>query len=76
MSHTISDNTLNPIQLHLLKMFAFNKQVENLAELKALLVEFYRQKVDEESDKIWNEKELTNNKMEELLRFQKRTSYE
>lgn len=75
MNHPVSDNPLNPIQLHLLKMFAFNKQVENLTELKALLVEFYRQKVDEESDKIWDEKELTNDKMEELLRSHKRTPY-
>jgi hypothetical protein len=75
MSNPVLKNQLNPIQLHLLKMFAFNRQNLSLEELKSVLLEFYQKKVDEEADKIWDEKNLNDEKLEELLNFHKRTPY-
>ncbi len=75
MSGSILKNPLNPIQLHLLKMFAFNSQNLSLEELKSVLLEFYQKKVDEEADKIWDEKNLNDEKLEELLNSHKRTPY-
>lgn len=75
MNFPTSEIPLNPIQLHLLKMFAFNKESLNLDELKSILVEFYRNKVDEDVEKLWEEKQLDNEKMEEILKFHKRTPY-
>jgi hypothetical protein len=33
---------LNPVQLHILKMFSITKSEENLAELKEVLLDFYQ----------------------------------
>ncbi len=75
MSNPSIKNPLNPLQLHLLKMFAINKHNISLEELKSVLAEFYQKKVDEEADKIWDEKGLDEKKMEELLKSHKRTPY-
>jgi len=75
MSGSILKNQLNPIQLHLLKMFAFNRQNLSLEELKSVLLEFYQKKVDEEADKVWDKKNLSDEKLEELLNSHKRTPY-
>jgi hypothetical protein len=64
------------MQLHLLKMFSFNKQAESLNELKSVLLEFYRRKVDEESAKLWENNELSDDKIEEILYSHNRTPYQ
>lgn len=66
---------LNTVQLHLLKVFAKNTNDNDLSEIKALLSNYYAKKVDIESDKIWNEKGLTEQDMEKLLHTHIRTPY-
>ncbi len=70
-----SPTKLNAVQLHLLQMFNFSKSENDLEEFKLILLDFYRKKVDIESERIWNEKNLNNGKMEELLNTHLRTSY-
>ena len=57
---------LNPSQLHLLRMFAYNKDVESLKVLKEALFDYYCQKMDEESDKWWQENDMTTEKFEDM----------
>jgi len=56
----------NATQLHLLKMFAHIKSEENLQELKSVLFDFYQKKLDKETDKWWEENNMTTEKFEEL----------
>jgi len=66
---------LNPSQLHLLRMFSYNKDEESLHELKEVLFNYYCQKVDEEGKRIWKEKNMSNEQMHELLNTHLRTPY-
>jgi hypothetical protein len=76
MEQAVAAQPLNSVQLHLLKMFSFSRQEENLKELKSLLLEFYRTKVDEEAVKVWDDKKLSDEKIEAMLYSHKRTPYE
>jgi hypothetical protein len=58
---------LTPIQLHLLQMFNHIKNDSHLHDLKKVLAAFYAQKVDEMSEKIWEEKGLSEGDMDDLL---------
>ncbi|MDR3329537.1 MAG: hypothetical protein LBS63_05480 [Prevotellaceae bacterium] len=58
---------LNPTQLHLVEMFSFTKHEENLAELKVILLDFYRKKVDTETEAFWTSHHLDNAKMEGIM---------
>lgn len=66
---------LNPVQLHLLKVFSINTNETDLGEIKILLSNFYAKKVDKESDKIWEEKGMNNEDIEKILQTHIRTPY-
>ena len=66
---------LNPIQLHLLRMFSYNSDEKSLYELKDALFDYYCQKVSEEGKRVWNENDMSNEKMRELLNTHIRTPY-
>jgi len=57
---------LNPVQLHLLRMFSYNRDEESLNILKEALFDYYCEKMDEESDKWWNENNMTAEKFEQM----------
>jgi hypothetical protein len=66
---------LNPTQLWLLQMFARNGDEERLKELKAVWLEHVRKKVDEEGRRLWVEKNMSNEMMDEILNTHLRTPY-
>jgi len=66
---------LNPSQLHLLRMFSYNKDEKSLYELKEVLFNYYCQKVGEEGKRVWKEKNMSNAQMHELLNTHLRTPY-
>ena len=66
---------LTPAQLHLIKMFSQIKKQKDLKELKTLLFEYFQKKVDEEMDKVWEKKNLSNEKMDKILKTHKRKLY-
>jgi hypothetical protein len=66
MEATLIHTPLNAIQLHLLQTFAHIKSEESLEELKSILFDFYRRKLDEETDKWWKENNMTTEKFEEM----------
>ncbi len=65
----------NSIQLHLLKMFAYNKDEESLNEIKDILLKYYQTKADEEISKVWKEKNMSNQTMHDLKNAHYRTPY-
>ena len=58
--------SLNDIQILLLQTFAHIKSEDSLTELKSILLNFYQQKIDEETDKWWNENNMTTEKFEKM----------
>ena len=66
---------LNPVQLHLLRMFSYKRDEQSLIELKEVLFNHYCQKASEEGKRIWKEKNLSNETMKEWLNTHMRTPY-
>jgi predicted nucleotide-binding protein (sugar kinase/HSP70/actin superfamily) len=56
-------------------MFAYHKDEESLNELKEVWLEHVRKKLSEEVEKVWKEKNMTNEMLEELLNTHIRTPY-
>ena len=65
----------NPVQLHLLRMFSYNRDEESLSELKEVLFRYYCQKVSEEGKRVWKEKNMSNEMMHKLLNTHLRSSF-
>jgi hypothetical protein len=58
---------LNPTQLYLLQLFASQRQEKEKEEVQALLLDYYRKKVDAATDEFWETHHLDNAKMEEIM---------
>ena len=57
---------LNPTQMHLLKLFAFNNSEDYAREIQMVLMRYFQQKLDEESDRLWEEGVLNQEKFDEI----------
>ena len=57
---------LNPTQLHLLKLYAFNNSEDFAREIQMVLTRYFQQKLDEESDRLWEEGVLNQEKLDEI----------
>jgi len=60
-------NQISNVQLEILKLYSTNLSQKDLEELKVLLAQFYAKRAIDQADKIWDEKKLTNQKMERWL---------
>ena len=56
----------NPVQQHLLKMFAFDGNVERLNEIKELLTKYFAERLDQRMIKLWDEGVLDQKKLDVL----------
>lgn len=68
-------NTLSNAQLELLKLFADDLSVEELADLKRILLAYKLQRVVQLADKVWDEKGWTQDTMDNFLNTHMRTPY-
>jgi len=66
METAMPHSPFNAAQLLLLQTFAHIKSEESLEELKSVLLEFYQKKLDEATDKWWEENNMTTEKFEEM----------
>ena len=71
---TITHSPLNPIQQHILQMFAYNKREEGLIELQSVLFDYYRDKLKLQTRDFWESNQLDNAKMEEIMYSHNRVS--
>ena len=46
---------LNPTQMHLLKLFAFNNSEEYAREVQMVLMRHFQEQLDAEADRLWDE---------------------
>lgn len=58
---------LSNIQLELLKLYSRNIPEQELLDIKKLLSDYFSQKAIDEADKIWDENNFSNEKMDDLL---------
>ena len=58
--------TLNPTQMHLLKLFAFNNSEEYAREIQMVLTRHFQSRLDAEADRLWDEGILNQEKLDEL----------
>lgn len=56
----------NPVQQHLLKMFAFDGSETRLLEVKTVLADYFRKKADECLNVLWDSGQLNQAKLDEL----------
>ena len=66
---------LSNIQLELLKLFSRNVEESDLREIKQLLVQYFAKKLENEANRIWEEKGWTDETMDEFLKTHMRTPY-
>lgn len=59
-------SVLTPTQRHLLKLFSFDSSEESAREVQEVLTRHFQKKLDEESDKLWDEGILDQKKLDEL----------
>lgn len=64
---------LNPVQQHLLKMFAFDGSEERLMEVKEVLTKYFAQKLDDRLNDLWDSGVLNQEKLDELRKIDIRT---
>jgi hypothetical protein len=62
-----SSNRLTNLQLELIKLFNYNLNEAQLMEVKSLLARYFAEKATAETDKVWEEKGLTNETMDAWL---------
>jgi len=60
---------LNPTQMHLLKLFAFNNSEDYAREIQTVLTRYFQQKLDEESDLLWNDGILDQERLDEIRKM-------
>ena len=73
MNTTIKQPFSN-VQLELLKIFAHQLPENDLLELKKLLADFFAQKLIQQADKVWEEKNWTNETVDNILNTKMRKS--
>ena len=56
----------NPVQQHLLKLFAFDGSEEKLLEVKEVLTKYFLQKLDKRLNELWDSGVLNQDKLDEL----------
>lgn len=63
----------NPVQQHLLTLFAFDGSEERLKEVKEVLFRHFSQKMDQRLDKLWDAGVLDQKRLDELRGMHLRT---
>jgi hypothetical protein len=76
MLTTAAKPALNPTQLYLLKVFETVNGEEAMMDIEAMLLGYFQKKVDTRANALWDELDLSNEKVEEMLSLHQRTHYQ
>ncbi len=71
----MESSSLNPTQLHLLRMFSYAKDEASLNELKEAMSAYFARRVEEGMDELWEKGLWDQEKNENLLDEHLRTPY-
>ena len=58
---------LNPTQMHLLKIFAFDKSEDRALEIQNVLTQYFQHQLDKEADKLWAEGILNQEILDQIM---------
>ncbi len=58
--------TLTPTQRHLLKLFSFDRSEAYAREIQEVLTRHFQEKLDQESDRLWDEGILDQQRLDQL----------
>ncbi len=58
---------LSNVQEELLKLYSSNLTEQELKELKIVLAKYFADKAVKEADRVWEEKDLNNSKLDDWL---------
>ena len=67
MEATVVNAPLNDMQIHFLQSLRFVKTDEMFRELKQIVSDYYFRKMEEETDRWWDENNMTNEKLEDIF---------
>ena len=71
----MKSESLNPVQLYLLKMFSYAKDERALEEIRKSLTAYFAQRVERDMDKLWDEGLWDQDKNEAILKEHLRVPY-
>ncbi len=57
---------LTPTQQHLLKLFSFDRSEAYAREIQEVLMRHFQEKLDRESDRLWDEGTLDQQRLDEI----------
>lgn len=57
---------ITPSQMHLLKLFSFDKSESRAREIKDVLMRYFQGRLDEEADRLWDEGVLDQERLDQL----------
>jgi hypothetical protein len=75
MEATISQAPLNEVQHFVLHTFAIAKSDQEKEEITSLYLDYIQKKMDAETDRLWAENKISNEKIGEILQAHCRTPY-
>ena len=67
---------LNPTQKYLLQLFSFSQTEESQQDLQRVLLNYYRQKVQNRAGELWDKLNLDQQKLDELCSIHERLPYQ
>ena len=62
----MENSSLNPTQLHLLKMCSFHNSEEYAREIQEVLTKHFQKRLDAEADRLWDEGILDQKRLDEI----------
>ena len=62
----MNTTTLTPTQQHLLKLFSFDRSEAYAREIQEVLTRHFQERLDKESDRLWDEGILDQRRLDEL----------
>lgn len=57
---------ITPTQMHLLKLFSFDKSESRALEIKDVLMRYFQGRLDAESDRLWDDGILNQERLDQL----------
>ena len=67
METAVVNSPLNPMQIHFMQSLRFVKTDEMFQELKQVISDYYFKKMENETDKWWEENDMTQEKLNQLF---------
>ena len=57
---------MTPTQIHLLKLFSFDRSESRALEIKEVLMRYFQDRLDAEADRLWDEGILNQERLDQL----------